>query len=123
MNTWVRIHNGKDLSGEWEKLLNEYASELHRDHNERVQEQWIDLSTGASVVLVGDGTWRKPEFARFRLFAQPTPGIVYEVLSVLDPTQAKFNPSAEGAGCYDDAFKDCKRRVENVLDVPKDARF
>lgn len=95
---WIDTGSRTLPAGVEEQLV---ALRLVRD--DRSDNVWVNIDTGATLILACDGGWRHPNSSRFLIFFR-APGGVDELLDVthaLTEQRVSFDPTQTGSGTYD----------------------
>lgn len=96
---------------------------------DRTDTEWLNINTGASLVLVTDGGWEEASDevnpSRFRVFTRVPNGPVHEMTTeVLGRTtrSGKFDPTKTGSDTYQGIHRECRAAVYAFLNLGEDPR-
>lgn len=113
---WVQIvapHDPREDTSVWHSEVT--AREYQLKHG-AINDEWIELTTGARVLLINDAGWREAAdgipVAFHILYRSPVGDIVEQSDTVLLEEDRRFY----GTGQYDGARKRCRERIDTLLD-------
>ncbi len=112
--SWVKSKHRR-LDGPWEDIS---LPSLGIPKSEQNPTVWISLAEGATVALVSEGEWRRPEESRYRLFyrrfGEPPVELTAHLLSGA-LRAGYYDPTQTGANVFADVQHSCEQVVDQLL--------
>ena len=112
---WIDTGSSKLPDGTEEQLRQQKV--VRDDRSDYV---WVNIDTGAALILACNGGWRTASTSGFQLFLR-TPGGVGPLIDVtfglLRTSYAEFDATQEGSDTYSAIYRSLVEKVTKVLDA------
>lgn len=100
--------------------IDKAITDLIGPREDRVDEVWLNIQTGARVVLAANGGWRTASDSAFHALAVSPTGDVTDVSYGLLGGEVPFDASAGGGiPTYDERRRGAVRHLESLLHVSR----
>lgn len=97
--------------------LDEKVTSLIGRREDREDASWLNVETGARVILAANGGWREAERSAFYAMHISPTGVVTDVSHGLLGGAVAFDASATGADTYSAQRRAAVEHLENLLQV------